>query len=445
WDGTEGTLWIGAGRGPCDRSHTDERGFELIDTPRGQLWHRRLYFDDETWLGHYAQAANAFLWPLLHLVREALPDLCVYYPAPEAPSAQAWAQHVEVNRAFASAALEAVEARNCWVHDYQLGLVPAMLREAGYTAPIGFFLHTPFPDLRVASRYLSEEGRGCFREFVAGILGADLVGVQSEADAERLRRAAVELGLASVNGANLRVGGRAVCVGAYPVGIDPDDVLEAADAAEPARVTEARARGLPVVLGLERADFTKGIPERLAAVEAVFRAGERFAYLGVASPTREGVPGYETLGPVIAAAAERCESAARDAGGSFRYAEEEIPWPEVVALQREADVVFTSSLADGLNLVPLQAAVAQSRRARNQRGVIISGRDAGVSQAFAGFEEDGLVPVDPLNKDAMVAALGAALRGEPGRISDRLIAAVSTNDARRWATSFLTDLEAASC
>jgi trehalose-6-phosphate synthase len=339
-----------------------------------------------------------------------------------------------------------VDSPNCWIHDYQLGLVPSMLRKRSYGKPIGFFLHTPFPEVGLARRYLDERGMACFREFVHGILGADLVGVQTAGDAERLRDAALALGLASSRGSHLGVGGRSVRVGVHPVGIDPGDVLEEVETArEPARVAAARARGLPVVLGLERADFTKGIPERFAAVEAAFRGGARFAYLGVASPTREGVPGYETLGTVIARAADRCIAAAEASGGSFHYAEESISWPEVVALLREADVLFTSSLADGLNLVPLQAAVAQSRSPAAGRGVIITGRDAGVSHAFAGFEQDGLVPVDPLQQQTMADVLISALAGEPGRISDRLIEAVRAGDARRWASAFLAELEGGSC
>jgi trehalose 6-phosphate synthase len=327
------------------------------------LRHRRLYFDDQTWHGHYAESANGFLWPLVHLVRERLPDRCVYYPAPETPSPAGWAAHASVNRAFAAAALEGRAARNCWVHDYQLGLVPAMLREAGYAAPIGFFLHTPFPSLEIAGPYLSQGGREHFREFVAGILGADLVGVQSEQDAERLRWAATQLGLATMDGDHLRVGSRRVCLGTYPVGIDTDEVLAAAEEeTRPGVTQELRERGLPLVLGLERADFTKGIPERFAAIEALFRQGG--SRISGWRHRRARVPGYETLGPFIKAAAARCEAAARDAGGSFQHVEESISWNDVVALQREADVVFTSSLADGLNLVPLQAAIAQSRRPR---------------------------------------------------------------------------------
>jgi trehalose-6-phosphate synthase len=117
----------------------------------------------------------------------------------------------------------------------------------------------------------------------------------------------------------------------------------------------------------------------------------------------------------------------------------------VVALQRDADVVFTSSLADGMNLVPLQAAVARSLRAPGERATIITGKDAGVASAYAGFEEDGLVSVDPLNPRAMEETLLAAIAGELPRVSDRLIAAVREHDAHAWATSFLGDLEDTEC
>ena len=103
--------------------------------------------------------------------------------------------------------------------------------------------------------------------------------------------------------------------------------------------------------------------------------------------------------------------------------------------------MFTSSLADGQNLVPLQAAIAQSVRPARERGVIITGRDAGVASAYAGFEADGLAVVDPLDEGQMVRALGEALKARPGRISDRLIAEVRARDALAWATRFLKDLE----
>jgi trehalose-6-phosphate synthase len=445
WDGASGTTWIGAGRGSCDRDYTDDLGYEIVSTPRGPLRHRRLFFDDDTWRGHYAHAANNFLWPLLHLVREPLPDLTPYYPVPQTPGPGDWERYREVNLAFARAAL-AEDAGTCWVHDYQLALVPSRLRALRYESPVGFFLHTCFPDIDVALTFLSRESLQCFREFVEGICGADLAGFQSEPDLSRFRRAVVALDVGSLADEGVTVDGRLVRCGVYPVGIDPVEVDEAARSALlPAIVAEIRDPALPLVIGLERADFTKGIPERLAAVAAVFRTSVPFTYAGIAAPTRGGVAAYEALGPVIRRAVTECEEAASEAGGRFLFSQQSIPWPEVVALQRDADVVFTSSLADGMNLVPLQAVVAQASRPDNSRGVIITGRDAGVAHAYAGFERDGLVPVDPLDVDAMTTVLADALRGQPGRVSDRLVAAVRANDAHAWASRFLGDLEKATC
>lgn len=200
-----------------------------------------------------------------------------------------------------------------------------------------------------------------------------------------------------------------------------------------------------MVIGLERADYTKGIPERLRAIARAYREGAKFAYIGVAAPTRGGVASYEALQPAIEEAANAARAAAEEAGCWLIQTRELIPWEEVVALQRDADVVFTSSLADGMNLVPLQAAAVQSLRAEGERAVIIAGRDAGVSEIYAGFEQDGLVTVDPFDSEAMVAALRQAIAGRPGRITGRLFEAVREHDATSWATRFLGDLEAGAC
>jgi trehalose-6-phosphate synthase len=118
-----------------------------------------------------------------------------------------------------------------------------------------------------------------------------------------------------------------------------------------------------------------------------------------------------------------------------------IPWEQVVAVQREADVIFTSPLADGMNLVPLQAAAAQAPRPPESRAVIITGTGAGVAEVY-GKSSDGLVTVDPLDGEEMTRTLLDAIEGRPARTSDNLIAAVRQNDARRWADRFRSDLEA---
>jgi trehalose 6-phosphate synthase len=177
-------------------------------------------------------------------------------------------------------------------------------------------------------------------------------------------------------------------------------------------------------------------------VAAAFRAGERFAYLGIAAPTREGVRAYDALEEAVEQCAAEAREAAHTAGGSFAQVRANVGWPDVVALQREADVVFTSSLSDGQNLVPLQATIAQSLRPVEERAVIITGRDAGAASTFQEFAREGLTIVEPLDREGMTSALSEALRGRPGRISDSFIEAVRRRDARAWATGFLESLEA---
>jgi len=446
WDGNSGTTWIGAGRGQFDTEWTNKDGFELLPTQQGLLRHRRLFFDDATWNGHYGAVANSFLWPLLHLVHYPLPAVTTYYPAPEPPSPADWDAYRAVNQSFAGAAASETASPTCWVHDYQLGLVPAMLRERGFPGRIGFFLHTPFPDTGIAAPYLKGAAGAAFTEFIAGLLGADLVGLQTEADVRRFRSAAITFAGAAPHPAGLLLDDRIVSVGAHPVGIDADEILQAAaNCSLPDEFAAIPLGGQPLVVGLERADFTKGIPERFRAIARAYDRGERFTYLGVAAPTREGIAAYARLEEAIASAARQAEEAAGRAGFTFMHVRASIPWEGVVALQREADVVFTSSLADGMNLVPLQAAVAQSLKPLETRAVVIAGKDTGVAVAYAGFEQDGLVAVDPCDGESMTNTLSEALAGRPGRVSDRLIDEIRHHDAVTWATQFLSHLEAAPC
>jgi len=439
------TTWIGAGRGRYDRYWTDNEGRESIELPGGgALSHVRLFIADDRWEAHYARSANGFLWPAMHLVRLPLPTITGYVPAPDTPTAADWSEFVAVNAEFADAAVRWGRGESCWVHDYQLGLVPRMLRERGYAGSIGFFLHTPFPSLEVLTPFLTSDGRACFNAWVAGILGADLAGFQTEADVRRFRQAAVSLGLAIPDGEALRVDGRLMRIGAFPVGIDVEQtVAEVRDATLPH--TDALSGGVvarPLVVGLERADYTKGIPERLRALAGLYREGKLFSYVGIASPTREGVAAYDQLREEIDAAASECRLAA-PAGTLFLNTTEALRWGEVLGLLRAADIVCTSSLSDGMNLVPLQAVAANIEKPPGERAVVLTGRDAGVASAFAGYEGDGLVALDPLDPVSITGVLRDAIDGHLAPISDSLIAAVRAADARLWGQRFLAALEEA--
>ena len=368
-------------------------------------------------------------------MRLDLPAASASYPAPAPPSDAAWAAFERVNRAFAQAAL-AAGGETCWAHDYQLALAPAMLREGGFGGRVGFFLHTPFPSLAVAEPYLPPPARARFAAWLDGVLGADLAGLQTEADADRLREAAERLCGARAEGPDLRLNGRLVRVAAFPAGVDADALAKQAPAAPfpPA---------LPLVVALDRADYTKGVPERLAAVGAAIAGGARFAHAGFSAPTRAGVPAYDALQAECDRLAAEVAALAAARGLPFVQSRAALPREETLALLREAAVVFTSSLADGMNLVALQAVMAQASRPPDRRAVVLAGRDAGVAAAYAGFEKDGLAPFDPLDPEAATRALLEALAGRPGRVSERLVAAVRERDAHAWGAAFLAALAAA--
>ena len=436
WDGVTGTRWIGAGRGTHDREYVDEQGCEVLQTGRGPLLHQRLFFDAATWAGHYEAVANGFLWPLLHHVRPGMTERAAFFPRPLAPSSEDWASFEAVNSAFASAAL-AAGTPSAWVHDYQLALAPGMLRKLGYEGRIGFFLHTPFGPHDVAMKQVMGAGVERLRAVIEGILGSDLAGFQTERDRTNFESAAVALCGAEVKDGAIWCSGHRTRTGSYPVGVNSEDVTNALGADLPAEAMVTM--GLPLVVALERADFTKGIPERMDALARAWADGARFAYFGAASPTRTGVALYEGFAEVVETSTARAAAAAKEAGCPFHQITSSLSWGAVVALLARADVVFTSSLADGMNLVPLQAAVAQA--SRNRRGVAIAGRDAGVSLAYPSDGSEGLIAVDPFEAWATADTLRLAVGGRIPGMSDQLVNDVRTHDSAKWAESFMSDLE----
>jgi trehalose 6-phosphate synthase len=310
---------------------------------------------------YYDGFSNATLWPLYH---DAI-------ATPEFNS-QWWEAYVEVNDRFgAVAAACAADKATVWVHDYQLQLVPSCLRRRRPDVRIGLFNHVPFPGYEIFAQLPWR------RRLVQGMLGADLIGFQRQADATNFLRACGRLALnpegAAVdmppapNPDNTRdapeVGDRRrVRVGVFPISIDFarfDDLARRDDVR--ARAQEIRSQlGDPqiLLLGVDRLDYTKGILHRLRAYEQLLADGlmgpPGSVMVQIATPTRERVEQYKALLREVEAMVGRINGDhATMSQPAVRYLHHAYPHEEIAALYLAADVMLVTSLRDGMNLVAM--------------------------------------------------------------------------------------------
>jgi trehalose 6-phosphate synthase len=372
----------------------------------------------------YEGFSNGCLWPL-------------YHDSIEAPGFHRiwWDSYVNVNRKFADAAAEvAAPGATVWVHDYQLQLVPRMLRELRPDLRIGFFLHIPFPArelfLRIPWR----------RQIVEGMLGADVIGFQTSVTSHNFRYVAPRVCRATSSGKMLNHEGRSILVGTFPIGIDADLNAEVAKSPETAsRVEEYRELlGNPrkVILGVDRLDYTKGIALRLQAVRELFDEGrldpEDTVVVQIAEPSRGNVPGYQT----VQAEVERLAGGINGDYSSFGnrviyYQHQTLPFRDLVALYRLADVMLVTPFRDGMNLVAKEYVASRT----DHTGALVLSEFAG-----AAVELRQAILVNPYDiedvKDAIETAVNLPVSEQRRRMAS-MGRSVSKNSASAWADSFL--------
>lgn len=392
---------------------------------------RRLHVPAREVTGSYHGMANRVLWPLAHYFLERVELRRAFYAAYQA-----------TNRRFAEAVLEewTDPATPVWVHDYHLMLVPALLRAARPGARIGFFWHIPWPPPEVW------QVLPWTRQLLEGVLGADLVGLHTPEYVANFLATCRTLPGAVVDGQWVRWQGRTIRVEAHPIGIDTARFAQWA--AEP-RVRERARRirrmaGTPlVVVGVDRLDYTKGIPERLAAWERLF---ERYPqWLGqvtlyqIAVPSRTRLPSYRLLKRLVDEQVGRINGAyMRDGWVPVHYLYRAFTPRELTAFYLAADAALVTPLRDGMNLV------AQEYAWVTENGVLILSSLAGAASVLP-----EAVAVNPFDVDGLADTLHevlASLADEPGRRRwDARRAAlkerVAALDVHRWAERFLASLE----
>jgi len=400
--------WSGAERDPGLRVRIDEADTTIT----------RAQFDyPPTWRQRfYAGFCNQSLWPLLH----GFPGRVRYVD-------DEWACYLEANHAYARMVGEVGGAgASVWVQDFQLFLVARELRRAGHRGRVGFYLHVPFPPLDVF------ETLPWAADLLAGLLDYDVIGVQTQRWADNLMTS-----ISGILGRDAAAKARER-IRVIPVGIDPDRI--AADAAT--ETPDELALGdRKLILGVDRLDYSKGIPERLEAfarfLERYPEWRNRVSFVQVSVPTRSDVPEYGELRSRVEALVGRINGAHGEQDWvPVRYLYRSYDQATLARLYRHAAVGFVTPLRDGMNLVAREYVAAQKP---DDPGVLVLSKFAGAAERMT-----DAVLTNPYHVDGVAADLDAALRMPlPERIARNgaLRSSVWHDTAASWAKAFLAALK----
>ena len=367
---------------------------------------------------YYHGFANRTLWPLLHgLVEQPVFER------------RWWKAYRDVNERFAAVEVDGGGLR--WVHDYHLMLVPSLLRRA-HAGPIGFFLHVPFPPPEIYARLPWRE------QLLDGLLGADLVSFQTETYRDNFVRTCARLREhVRVEGQTIALGRRRVRTAAHPISIDAAALAEGARSA----ATERSLRGLRtqfgsrrILLGVDRLDYTKGIIERLRAIEYLLAERPelrgRLAFVQIAVPSRGEVREYRELRRNVEELVGRINGRFTDPGGDVpvHYLYRGLPPERLLAYYRLADVCLVTPLADGMNLVAKEFVTAQAAGGGN--GALVLSEFTG-----AAVELRDALRCNPFDLEGLAATIEHALaldEGDRRRRIERMAADVARHDVYWW-------------
>lgn len=415
WIGWPGATWDLA---PADRAALD-----------AQLEASRLapiHLTREQVERYYEGWANGILWPLFHSLLDHAPT-----------HAEGWREYVEVNRLFAEeTARRARPGDVVWIHDYQLLLVPKMLRELAPHVRIGFFLHIPFPPTQVV-RALPHR-----HELLRGLLGADLIGFHTPAYARHFASALQRVLGLDIGLDHVIVGGREVRFGSFPMGVDAAGFERTARA--PATIERARVihggDEQKLLVGIDRLDYTKGIRRRFASFERLLESRPdlhgKIRLVQVAVPSRSSVRAYRETRNQLDTIVGRIQGKfSTPTWSPIHYIHRGVPREELVALYRAADVLVVTPIMDGMNLVAKEFAASRP----DEDGVLILSEFAGAASELA-----GAVLVNPYDVEQTARGIEKALEMPPEERSERmrtLRARVTTADVHAWAQTFLAALE----
>jgi alpha,alpha-trehalose-phosphate synthase [UDP-forming] len=423
-----GGVWVGHGSGSADRVVSDEHGRVAVPPEDPSYTLRRVWLSREEEEGYYYGFANMALWPLCHAA----------YIRPRFEAGH-WEAYRLVNRKFAEAVLEEIENEPAvvFVQDYHFALLPRLLRQARPDLTILQFWHIPWPN--------PETFRICpwKEEILSGLLGNDLLAFHTQyhcnnfmATVDRYLEARVCFERFAVTRR-----GHTTEVRPQPISVDPDEIVAMIPrdfAREERRLrTQLRVGDLPLLIGVDRIDYIKGIPERLRAVDRLLckcpQWRRKFCFVQVGAPSRTHISAYRALDEEVTALVEEINW--RHGDGSWEpivFLHEHHGPEKLAVLYRTAQACVVTSLHDGMNLVAKEFVAART----DERGVLVLSEFAG-----AACELNDALIVNPYALDDLAEAYQTALTmpvGEQQRRMRRMRRHVMDNNIYRWAGMLLS-------
>jgi alpha,alpha-trehalose-phosphate synthase [UDP-forming] len=426
-----GGVWIAHGSGNADRRTVDVHDHLRVPPERPEYTLRRVWLTKQQEDGYYNGLANEGLWPLCHMVFTRP----VFDP-------QDWETYRKVNRIFADAVLEEAGSDPAFVfiQDYHFALLPRMLKEANANLIVAQFWHIPWPNRHVLQTFPWKD------ELLDGLLGNDLLGFHLRYHCQNFLETVDHTIEAKIDNERFEVtrGGKATLVRPFPISIDFDEHEALAVSAkvdeEMERWRDQLGIGDEMIgIGIDRIDYTKGLPERFRALERFLEKHpehrERLVFVQIGVPSRQHVPQYKIIDDEVDGLVEEINwKFSTDSWRPIVYLKQQHSPVQMMALHRLANFCVVSSLDDGMNLVAKEFVASRA----DGDGVLILSRFTGAAR-----ELSSAVLVNPFAVDEGADAIRQALEmpeEERRKRMQKLRGMVAENNIYRWAGKLLSTL-----
>jgi trehalose 6-phosphate synthase len=422
-----GGVWIAHGSGDADRFAADRRGRLPVPPHNPRYTLRRVWLTKEQEAGYYYGLANEGLWPLCHIAFTRP----VFDP-------EHWRRYREVNEIFAEAVLEEADNRPgfVFIQDYHFALLPRLIKDRNPNLVVGQFWHIPWPNREIFRAFPWKQ------ELLDGMLGNDLLGFHLRYHCDNFLDT-VERGIESrvdYERFDVTRGGKSTLVRPFPISIDFEKHVETAASREVeiemerwrARIGRFEFLGI----GIDRIDYTKGIPDRLQALDRLLETRPEYrgklVFVQVGVPSRTHIPQYRELNERVRALAGEINRKHERAGWRpIVLISQHCDVARMIALHRLADFCIVNSLHDGMNLVAKEFVASRSE----ERGALVLSQFTGAAREF-----DEALLVNPFSLEETAEAMHRAIvmpEAERRWRMRRLRRTVAENNIYRWAGKFI--------